>query len=69
QESARKFASAFAPKTAFGVEFRNLVMRVLRIPALADWLVGRDLRDDITLPNYASALAPAAPGTITPSPG
>ena len=55
QESARKFASAFAPKTAIGVEFRNLVTRLLRIPALADWLVGRDLRDDITLPNYASA--------------
>ncbi len=53
QESAAKFASSFAPKTAFGIQFRNLVTRLLRIPLLADFFLGRSLRDDITLPDYA----------------
>jgi 2-polyprenyl-6-methoxyphenol hydroxylase-like FAD-dependent oxidoreductase len=52
QETAAKFASSFAPKTAFGITFRNLVTRLLRIPFFADLFIGRDLRDDITLPNY-----------------
>jgi 2-polyprenyl-6-methoxyphenol hydroxylase-like FAD-dependent oxidoreductase len=53
QESAAKFASSFAPKSAFGITFRNFVTRLLRIPSLADFFVGRDLRDDIQLPDYA----------------
>jgi 2-polyprenyl-6-methoxyphenol hydroxylase-like FAD-dependent oxidoreductase len=52
QQSAAKFASSFAPKTAFGITFRNLITRMLRIPFIADFFVGRDLRDDITLPDY-----------------
>ena len=52
QESAAKFASSFAPKTAFGITFRNLVTRLLQVPFFADVFIGRDLRDDITLPNY-----------------
>ena len=52
QESAAKFASSFAPKSAFGVTFRNLVSRLLRIPAFADFFIGRDLCDDIQLPDY-----------------
>lgn len=52
QESAAKFASSFAPQTAFGITFRNLVTRMLRVPFIADFFVGRDLRDDITLPDY-----------------
>lgn len=50
QRSAARFASSFAPRTAFGVRFRNLVTRFLRIPAVADWFIARDLRDDIALP-------------------
>ena len=38
--------------SAFGVTFRNLVSRLLRIPAFADFFIGRDLRDDIELPDY-----------------
>jgi hypothetical protein len=30
--------------------FRNTVMRLLGIPILADYLVGRDLRTDFQLP-------------------
>lgn len=52
QKSAADFAGAFAPRTAYGIAFRNLVTRLMRLPWLADYLVGRDLRDDIDLPDY-----------------
>ncbi len=52
QESAAKFASSFAPKTAFGIKFRDVVTRLMRIPIVADYFIGRDLRDDIKLPDY-----------------
>ncbi len=52
QESAAKFASSFAPKSNLGITFRNLVTRLLRIPFIADFIIGRDLRDDIELPDY-----------------
>jgi 2-polyprenyl-6-methoxyphenol hydroxylase-like FAD-dependent oxidoreductase len=52
QVSAVKFASSFAPKTTFGITFRNNVTRLLRIPFIANFLIGRVLRDDIKLPDY-----------------
>ena len=52
QESAAKFASSFAPKSAFGITFRNYVSRLLRIPFIADFFIGRAVRDDIKLPDY-----------------
>ncbi len=52
QSSAAKFASSFAPKSAFGIAFRNLVTRFLRVPFVADTLIGRALRDDVELPDY-----------------
>jgi 2-polyprenyl-6-methoxyphenol hydroxylase-like FAD-dependent oxidoreductase len=52
QEAAAKFASSFAPQSAVGVVFRNLVTRLLRIPLVADFFIGRDLLDDIELPEY-----------------
>jgi len=52
QESAAKFAAAFAPKSACGITFRNLVTRLLRIPFLAELFIGRNLRDDVRLPDY-----------------
>ena len=52
QESARKFASAFAPKTELGIIVRNLVTRAMAIPALAEFFVGRSIRDDFELPDY-----------------
>jgi 2-polyprenyl-6-methoxyphenol hydroxylase-like FAD-dependent oxidoreductase len=53
QESAKKFASTFAPGSALGLTVRNLAMVLMQIPLFADLLVGRDLRDDIELPDYA----------------
>lgn len=52
QESASKFASSFAPRSAFGISFRNIITRLLRIPFVVDFFIGRDLRDDITLGSY-----------------
>jgi 2-polyprenyl-6-methoxyphenol hydroxylase-like FAD-dependent oxidoreductase len=52
QKSAAKFASSFAPNTAFGITLRNLVTRLLDFPFIADVFIGRDLRDDILLPDY-----------------
>jgi len=52
QGSAGKFAGTFAPKNAFGIATRNLFTRLLRFPPLAEWLIGRDLRDDVVLPDY-----------------
>jgi 2-polyprenyl-6-methoxyphenol hydroxylase-like FAD-dependent oxidoreductase len=52
QQSAAKFASLNAPKSAFGIAFRNLVTRLLGLPFLAGLLFGRVLRDEIELPDY-----------------
>ena len=52
QGSAAKFASAFAPKTTFGITFRNLVTRLLRLPFVVGFFFGRELRDEIKLPDY-----------------
>ncbi len=52
QASAAKFASSFAPRTQFGLWFRDHVTRLFRVPAVADDFIGRDLRDDIELPDY-----------------
>jgi 2-polyprenyl-6-methoxyphenol hydroxylase-like FAD-dependent oxidoreductase len=54
QQSAARFASSFAPKSAFGITVRNLVTRLFRLPFLAEFLFARDLRDDIELPDYGS---------------
>jgi 2-polyprenyl-6-methoxyphenol hydroxylase-like FAD-dependent oxidoreductase len=54
QNSAARFASSFAPSTKLGITFRNLVTRLLRIPLAADFFLGRDLRDEITLPDYGA---------------
>jgi 2-polyprenyl-6-methoxyphenol hydroxylase-like FAD-dependent oxidoreductase len=52
QAAAAKFASSFAPKTAFGIAFRNLVTRMMRIPFLLEFFLGRELSDTIELPDY-----------------
>jgi 2-polyprenyl-6-methoxyphenol hydroxylase-like FAD-dependent oxidoreductase len=55
QQSAARFASAFAPKTSFGIAARDLVTRLLRVPLVSHLAIGRDLRDDIVLPHYDPA--------------
>jgi 2-polyprenyl-6-methoxyphenol hydroxylase-like FAD-dependent oxidoreductase len=52
QAGAVRFAGAFAPRTAFGVWFRNLVIRALRVPGLARFVIGRELADNLPLPDY-----------------
>jgi len=52
QAAARKFAGAFAPRTALGVWFRNQATRLMSIPPLAELFLGRDLRDSMKLPDY-----------------
>ncbi len=50
--AAVRFAGAFAPRTAFGVWFRNLVIRLLAIPGIARIALGRDIFDRLALPDY-----------------
>jgi 2-polyprenyl-6-methoxyphenol hydroxylase-like FAD-dependent oxidoreductase len=52
QRAAERFAGAFAPKSKLGLLFRNQVMKALRIPWIADLVVGRDFLDRIALPEY-----------------
>lgn len=52
QRSARSFASAFAPRTALGVWLRNQSVKLMAIPGLPSLLVGDQMRDDFTLPDY-----------------
>ncbi|MGH8194049.1 MAG: FAD-binding domain [Woeseiaceae bacterium] len=54
QESAARFATSFVPRTAIGIAFRRIATRLLRFPAVADYFIGRDLRDDVELPDYAA---------------
>jgi 2-polyprenyl-6-methoxyphenol hydroxylase-like FAD-dependent oxidoreductase len=52
QRGARRFAGAFAPKTHFGLWFRNQVMNAFAIPGLAKLAVGREVTDKLRLPDY-----------------
>ena len=51
RRAAARLASVFAPRTALGIRFRDLVTRLLRLPLVTDVLVGRSVRDDIELPD------------------
>jgi 2-polyprenyl-6-methoxyphenol hydroxylase-like FAD-dependent oxidoreductase len=53
QEGAAKFASSFAPQTATGIFIRDVATKLMRVPFVADRLIG-DLRDDIELPEYGA---------------
>jgi 2-polyprenyl-6-methoxyphenol hydroxylase-like FAD-dependent oxidoreductase len=53
QRSAANFGSSIAPKTAVGSRFRNLVMRLMpRLPFVVDFFIGREMRDQVQLPDY-----------------
>jgi 2-polyprenyl-6-methoxyphenol hydroxylase-like FAD-dependent oxidoreductase len=52
QRGAERFASAFAPKTKWGLHFRNQVIRTLAVPGLARLVIGRDIIDRLQLPEY-----------------
>jgi 2-polyprenyl-6-methoxyphenol hydroxylase-like FAD-dependent oxidoreductase len=52
QATAARFASTFAPKTALGITVRNWATELLRLPYFANSVIGRQLRDNIELPDY-----------------
>lgn len=52
QRAAEKFATSFAPRTNFGIAFRNFVTNMFQIRAVTNFFIGRSLRDDIHLPDY-----------------
>jgi len=52
QEGAERFASMFAPRTAWGLGLRNQVIRAFAIPGVARFAVGRDIVDSLQLPDY-----------------
>jgi 2-polyprenyl-6-methoxyphenol hydroxylase-like FAD-dependent oxidoreductase len=52
QESARKFAGYFAPKTAGGLWLRNAMMNLMNVPGVGEAFLRRDLVDDFDLPDY-----------------
>lgn len=52
QKSALRFAGTFAPKSKLSMFLRNQVMNLMRIPFVADVAAGRDLADNLTLPEY-----------------
>jgi 2-polyprenyl-6-methoxyphenol hydroxylase-like FAD-dependent oxidoreductase len=60
QRGAMRFAGAFAPKTQWGLWFRNQMINAFAIPGLAKLTVGRDIIDTLRLPDYRFSYVPAA---------
>ncbi|MEH6951838.1 FAD-binding domain [Nitrobacter sp. NHB1] len=52
QRGAERFAGALAPKTRWGLCFRNQVIRAFAIPGLAKVAIGREMIDTLRLPEY-----------------
>jgi len=52
QETALRFASAFAPRSKLSLILRNRIMNLLTVRWIADLVVGRDLIDNMVLPEY-----------------
>ena len=52
QKGAARFASAFAPKTRWGLFLRNQIIKASAIPGVARLSFGRDIIDTLRLPNY-----------------
>jgi 2-polyprenyl-6-methoxyphenol hydroxylase-like FAD-dependent oxidoreductase len=52
QGGAVRFAAAFAPRTRWGLFFRNQVIKTFAIPGLARLAFGRDIIDTLQLPHY-----------------
>jgi 2-polyprenyl-6-methoxyphenol hydroxylase-like FAD-dependent oxidoreductase len=52
QKAALRFAGTFAPKSKWALFLRNQIFNLLAVRWIADFAVGRDLADKITLPEY-----------------
>ncbi|MGB7973967.1 MAG: FAD-binding domain [Roseiarcus sp.] len=53
QKGAERFSAAFAPRTRWGLKARNLVVSALSLPGVGRLVIGRDLIDNLALPDYA----------------
>jgi 2-polyprenyl-6-methoxyphenol hydroxylase-like FAD-dependent oxidoreductase len=52
QQGATRFASAFVPRTHWGLYLRNQLVKVTAIPRVARLSLGRDIVDTLQLPDY-----------------
>src|SRR6516165_6295722 len=52
QEGAARFASAFAPRTRWGLFLRNQIIKASAIPGVARLSFGRNIIDTLKLPDY-----------------
>jgi hypothetical protein len=52
QESAARFASAFVPRTRWGLFVPNQIIKARAIPGVARLSFGRDIMDTLKLPDY-----------------
>jgi 2-polyprenyl-6-methoxyphenol hydroxylase-like FAD-dependent oxidoreductase len=52
QQAALRFAGYFAPRSKLSLFVRNQMMNLMRIPLIADSVVGRDFGDKIAIPQY-----------------
>jgi 2-polyprenyl-6-methoxyphenol hydroxylase-like FAD-dependent oxidoreductase len=53
QKAALRFAGTFAPKSRSALFLRNQIFNLLAVPWIADFVVGRDFADKISLPDYS----------------
>ncbi len=55
QKAAERLAASFVPRTSLGIWARNQATRLMGLPWIADWMIGRSVsvRDDFELPEYA----------------
>lgn len=60
QRGAQRFAGFFAPKTRLGLLLRQYAIRTFRIPGVARRLIGADIADRLSLPDYGLADAASA---------
>jgi 2-polyprenyl-6-methoxyphenol hydroxylase-like FAD-dependent oxidoreductase len=58
QVGAARFGGALAPKTQWGLWFRNQVMNAFTLPGLARLAVGREITEKLVLPDYSWKPAP-----------
>ena len=52
QKGAVRFASAFAPRTRWGLFVRNQIIKASAIPGVARLSFGSDIIDSLELPKY-----------------
>jgi 2-polyprenyl-6-methoxyphenol hydroxylase-like FAD-dependent oxidoreductase len=52
QKAAVGFAGSFAPKTEFGLSFRNVVLRLMNFRPLGVWFTRRTLGENYAIPDY-----------------